>query len=89
MAFLNDIKTDILQTQMHAAMAITQELTMLYWRIGKSIDEKMKIEGWGTKVVDALARDIKMAFSDLKGFSLRNLRYMRLILVPLQCHFYV
>ncbi len=78
MTFLNAIKTDILQTQMRAAIAITQELTMLYWRIGKMIDEKMKIEGWGTKVVDVLARDIKIAFPDLKGFSLRNLRYMRL-----------
>lgn len=78
MTLLEGIKTDILQTQLRAALAITQELTMLYWKIGKTIDEKMKIEGWGTRVVDTLARDIKIAFPDLKGFSLRNLRYMRL-----------
>lgn len=75
--FLNSIKADILQTQMRAAMAITQELTMLYWRIGKMMDEKIKAQGWGAGVNINLARDIKIAFPDLKGFSARNLRYMR------------
>jgi predicted nuclease of restriction endonuclease-like (RecB) superfamily len=41
------------------------------------IADQEKTEGWGTKVVEKLARDIKMEFADLKGFSTRNLRYMR------------
>lgn len=75
--FLEQIKTDILQTQLRAALSITQELTLLYWRIGKKISEKMNVEGWGSKVVNELADDLENAFPGIAGFSLRNLRYMR------------
>lgn len=75
--FLEHIKTDILQTQLKAATSITTELTMLYWRIGKHLSEKMAIESWGSKVIDNIAKDLKDSFPHLAGFSLRNLRYMR------------
>lgn len=74
---LEQIKTDILQTQLKAVAAVTTELTMLYWRIGKHLSEKMAIEGWGSKVIDNIAQDLKELFPQLAGFSLRNLRYMR------------
>lgn len=72
-----NIKKDILQTQLKAALSVTKELTLLYWRIGKTISEKMGAEGWGTKVVEKLAQDLRDSFPDIAGFSLRNLRYMR------------
>ena len=50
---------------------------MLYWRIGKIILEQQESQGWGTKVVDKLANDLRKAFPDMKGFSSRNLKYMR------------
>ncbi len=75
--FLEDIKKDILRTQLNAALAITKELTLLYWRIGKTISENMNTKGWGAKVVKGLAHDLEKAFPGLAGFSLRNLRYMR------------
>ncbi len=34
-------------------------------------------EGWGTKVVDRLSRDLRRAFPDMTGLSARNLIYMR------------
>jgi len=34
-------------------------------------------EGWGAKVTDRLAHDLKTAFPEVKGFSPRNLKYMR------------
>lgn len=71
------IKTDILQTQLKAALLVTKELTMLYWRIGKTISKKIKTEGWGTKVVEKLARDLRKSFPGVTGFSIRNLKYMR------------
>ena len=74
---LEHIKTDILQTQLRAAVSITTELTMLYWRIGKHLSEKIAVEGWGSKVGETLAKDLKDLFPDLAGFSYRNLRYMR------------
>lgn len=74
---LDHIKKDILQTQVKAAVCVTKELILLYWRIGKEISEKIKIQGWGTKVVEELAKDLESAFLGISGFSLRNLRYMR------------
>ena len=37
----------------------------------------MQEHSWGSKVVDQLAGDLRRAFSDMKGLSPRNLRYMR------------
>lgn len=74
---LEHIKIDILQTQLKAALSVTKELTLLYWRIGKTLSEKMNEEGWGAKVVETLAQDLGKAFPGIAGFSLRNLRYMR------------
>jgi hypothetical protein len=48
-SFLNQIKSDILETQLRAALSVTGELTNLYWRIGKNLAEKIAEEGWGAK----------------------------------------
>ncbi len=50
---------------------------MLYWRIGKEILVKQEHAGWGTKIIDRLSTDLRRAFPELKGFSPRNLKYMR------------
>ncbi len=76
--FLERIKTDILQTQLKAAMSVTVELTMLYWRIGKHLAEKINVEGWGTKIEQRLAQDLSSLFPGLAGFSSRNVRYMKM-----------
>jgi predicted nuclease of restriction endonuclease-like (RecB) superfamily len=49
----------------------------LYWEIGNAISQQQEQEGWGTKVIEKLARDLKMAFPDFKGLSPRNLHYMK------------
>ena len=49
----------------------------LYWKIGKAILQKQEEEGWGTKVIDRMAKDLKEAFPDMSGFSPRNIKYMR------------
>ncbi len=70
------IQADILQTQLKAVSSVTAELTMLYWRIGKLIHEKINTAKWGTKVVTTLAQDLKKILPGATGFSLRNLHYM-------------
>jgi len=74
---LEDLKTRIASAQVRAALAVNRELVLLYWEIGRTIAEQQRQQGWGTKVVDRLARDLRHAFPDLKGFSPRNLNYMR------------
>jgi predicted nuclease of restriction endonuclease-like (RecB) superfamily len=50
---------------------------LLYWRIGCDILNRQADQGWGAKVIDRLAHDLRTAFPDMKGFSPRNLKYMR------------
>jgi predicted nuclease of restriction endonuclease-like (RecB) superfamily len=50
----------------------------MYWDIGKSILDRQKQQGWGAKVVNLLSADLTEAFPEMKGFSPRNLKYMRM-----------
>jgi predicted nuclease of restriction endonuclease-like (RecB) superfamily len=77
MMMFNDIKKDIQTSRVRAALSVNKELTMLYWRIGKSILEKQQELGWGSKVIEQLSEDLKHTFPDMKGFSIRNLKYMQ------------
>ncbi len=56
---------------------MNQELVLLYWDIGKSILDKQEQEGWGKKVIQQISKDLAHAFPEMKGFSERNLDYMR------------
>lgn len=51
-------------------------LISLYWEIGSRVYLKQKSEGWGSKTIENLAKDLKSAFPDMKGFSLTNIKYM-------------
>ncbi len=74
---LRDLKARIGQAQVRAALAINSELVLLYWSIGRDILMRQQQQGWGAKVVDRLAADLRRAFPEMKGFSPRNLKYMR------------
>lgn len=74
---LEQIKNDIQQSQLKAALAVNKELILLYWRIGKELTEKIDREGWGSKIIDTLAKDLSRSFPNLSGFSVRNMAYMR------------
>lgn len=75
--FFLDIKQQIQQAQVKAVIAVNTELIKLYWSIGNEILIRQKTKKWGSKVVDQLSKDLKHSFPDLKGFSRRNLMYMR------------
>lgn len=76
-AWLTDIKKRIVSARSAAAVAVNQELTLLYWHIGQEILDKQAAAGWGSKVIDQLAADLHASFPDDRGFSTRNLKYMR------------
>lgn len=76
-ALLDDLKTRIRSAQVKAALAVNQELLRLYWHLGRVILERQQAQGWGSKVLDRLAQDLKREFPDMKGFSRSNLKYMR------------
>lgn len=75
--FLTALKARVKQAQMRAGLAVNSELILLYWDIGQDILSRQAAAGWGAKIIDQLALDLRSAFPDMKGFSPRNLKYMR------------
>jgi len=75
--WLADIKTRVMAARQRAALAVNAELIGLYWQIGRDILQRQAEQGWGSKVIERLARDLRAAFPQMKGFSMRNLMYMR------------
>ena len=60
-ALLKDIKERVRTAQVRAALAVNRELILLYWSIGRDILDRQKVEGWGTKVIERLAKDLGRA----------------------------
>ena len=76
-AWLEQIKVHITAARSRAALAVNSELIHLYHRIGRDIIQRQTQDGWGAKVISRIADDLKSAFPDMKGFSPRNVKYMR------------
>ena len=75
--WLAELKQRVERTRLRAVTSVNRELVTLYWQIGREILDRQQRQGWGAAVVDRLARDLKAAFPDMRGFSPRNLKYMR------------
>lgn len=75
--WLDDLKTRIHSAQQRATLAVNRELVALYWQIGRDILARQAEQGWGAKVIERLAHDLRTAFPEMKGFSRANLMYMR------------
>jgi len=76
-AVLEELKNKIRQARYKAALSVSRELVILYWHIGTTILKQQRKQGWGAQVVERLALDLAGSFPDMKGFSPRNLKYMR------------
>ena len=75
--WLTELKSRIHTAQQRATLAVNRELVLLYWQIGCDILARQVEAGWGAKVIERLAHDLRAAFPDMKGFSRANLMYMR------------
>jgi predicted nuclease of restriction endonuclease-like (RecB) superfamily len=75
--WLRELKSRIRTERLRVVLASNAAMVMFYWDLGRSIREKQEAEGWGARVIDRLAADLRDAFPDMKGFSPRNLKYMR------------
>ncbi len=70
----SNIKNDITKTQLEIMTDANKKLVNLYFNIGKTLEEN---SSWGNKFIDNVAIELKMSFPNLKGFSVRNLKYMK------------
>jgi predicted nuclease of restriction endonuclease-like (RecB) superfamily len=75
--WLAQLKGQIVQARQRASLSVNAELVQLYGRVGRDILERQQTQGWGAKVIDRLALDLKDAFADMRGRSSSNLKYMR------------
>lgn len=73
---LDRLKDQVRAAQLRAHRVVNTELLSLYWTIGKTILERQAAEGWGTRVINRLADDLRAEFPAMRGFSGRNLQYM-------------
>ena len=74
---LTDLKEKIRQARLRASVVVNAQLLQVYWEIGQVILEQQEKLGWGAKIIDRLAADLKVEFDDMRGLSIRNLKYMR------------
>jgi predicted nuclease of restriction endonuclease-like (RecB) superfamily len=74
---LAELKRQIREAQLKAAVSVNRELVRLYWNIGKTIAEKQEKSGWGTSVIEKMAKDLQNEFPGIEGFSRTNIFRMR------------
>lgn len=73
---LKTIKARTQSARARAAIAVNAELVTLFWQIGRELLARQNQQGWGTKVVDSLSRDLLLDYPNMRGYSPRNLNYM-------------
>lgn len=71
---MENIKKDVTRTQFKIILNANENLVYLYFRIGKIISDNFT---WGNKFISHVAKELKLSFPNLKGFSERNLNYMK------------
>ncbi len=76
-AWRNAIEVRIERAKLQAALKVNSELLSLYWSIGKDILFKQEQLGWGKQVITQLSHDLSLRFPDDRGYSERNLGYMK------------
>ncbi len=75
--WVQNLKNKIGRAQIKAAISVNSELIKLYWEIGKELFQKQKENKWGEAIVAELSKDLSHEFPNIKGFSKRNLFYMK------------
>jgi hypothetical protein len=75
--WIKQLKDKIQRAQLRASLSVNTQLILLYWEIGESIVQKQIENQWGSKIVEKMAKDLKMGMSETSGFSRSNLFAMR------------
>lgn len=74
---LQDLKHRIVQSRYIASRLVNREQLLLYYYIGRSLNDKITEHNWGDKVLSQIATDLKKQMPSLRGFSASNLKNMR------------
>jgi len=74
---LATLKEEVRTARLRAHRVVNAELLVLYWTIGKAILDRQAAEGWGTRVINRLADDLRAEFPEMRGLGRSNVHYMR------------
>lgn len=75
-ALLRKIKQRVLLAQQRVIYAANEEMLRMYWDVGEMLQQSQDADGWGKKTLQRLAVDLKNDYSEIKGFTVRNMQYM-------------
>lgn len=75
-ALLRKIKQRVQVAQQRAIYAVNEEMLRMYWDIGEMLQQSQGSDGWGQKTLQRLSVDLKNDYSEIKGFTVRNMQYM-------------
>lgn len=75
-ALLRKIKQRVQIAQQRAIYAANEEMLRMYWDVGEMLQQSQNADGWGKKTLQRLAVDLKNDYSEIKGFTVRNMQYM-------------
>ena len=75
--FLKELKIRIQSAQLKAAVSVNQTMLQLYWDLAERIIARQQASAWGDGILGQISHDLQTEFPDMKGFSVRNLKYMR------------
>jgi len=70
-------KQSFKQAQLTAVVKVNSTLLEFYWQLGSEIAKKQLSRTWDDGFLTQLSKDLSSEFTDIKGFSLRNLKYIR------------
>ena len=72
---ISNIKEEIINTQIKTMQEVNSNLIMLYFKLGKIVSENKQ---YGNNFTKQVSTELKLTFPNMKGFSERNIRSMRL-----------
>ncbi len=75
--WLADLKGRFRQVQLKAAVAVNSAVLAFYWDLGADIVARQSTVAWGQGFLTQLSADLMREFPEVKGFSERNLKYIR------------
>ena len=75
--WLKDLKNRVRSVQIKAMVKVNTEMLNFYWELGKDIVDKQNSTSWGDGFIKQLSKDLMKEFISIKGFSVRNIKYIR------------
>ena len=76
-AWLSELKTRYQHIRSRIALQANYGMLEFNWLLGRDLVEKKAEQRWGAGVVEQLSLDMRAEYPDIKGFSSRNLWYMK------------